>query len=113
MTKIIQIMHPNTDMGAIATDYRLCDAKYAFNDDGKDARALEFEAQLSSLNGVKKAEMNKHEIHLERYEAYEWEYLFTVITPLVISYMNDGVVISVDDRRGERRSVQDDFDPMD
>jgi len=99
MTKIIQIMHPNTDMAEIATDFRLCDAKYAFQSEGKDERALALEVQISALDGVKKAEMSKHEICLERHEAFSWEDLFAVITPLVIAYMNNSIVVTVDDRR--------------
>lgn len=99
MTKIIQIMHPNTDFAEIATDYRLCDARYHFNKDGKDERALAFEAKIGAMNGVKKAEMGKHELHLERYEAFEWEELFDAITPLVVAYMNESIVITTDDRR--------------
>lgn len=99
MTKIIQIMHPHTDMGAIATDFRLCDARYAFQADGKDERALAFEAKLAALDGIKKAEMDKHEIHFERHEAFDWTDLFALITPMVIAYMNDSIVLTTDDRR--------------
>lgn len=108
MTKIIQIMHPNTDMAEIATDFRLCDARYSFQSEGKSERALSFEAKLTALNGLKKAEMGKHEIRLERHEAFEWEELFGVITPLVIAYMNEDIVITTDDRRNREDEARSD-----
>lgn len=86
--EILQIIHPNRDFGTIITRTKMCDARYHFNDEGKDERALAFQAELAAIDGLKKAEIDKHEIHFERFEIFSWGEIFEAAMPIIERYFN-------------------------
>lgn len=86
MAKLLIIKFANTDMAEIQTTDRLCNYRYYFSppvDDELSPEFIAFRDELNAIYGLKKIEIGRHEIHMERYEVFEFDDLF----PKVIEAM--------------------------
>lgn len=96
------IYHPNTTMAEIQTKARLLEKDYYFSKTPDDAPAhfQAMEQAMKKSRGVKKLEIGRHEIHIERYEVFEWDEVISPIVDALASALGIGLQSKVDDRRG-------------
>lgn len=84
-------MYPNPECAQVETTARLCERAYYFDKEETDSpELLEFEKKLNGIHGIKRAEVGRHEIHLKRYEVFEWDELLSQVYPMLAEFVGVG-----------------------
>jgi len=121
MHKLLIIKHPNTDMAEIQTTDRLCDYQYYFNppaDEDLTPEFIKFRDELQSIHGFKEIEIGRHDIHMERFEVFEFDNLIPLVVDALKRFTGTAEYsVTMDDRAAKRAEIstydddRDDF-PM-
>lgn len=119
MERILTVFHPNEAMATIQTTSRLCEHRYYFSPPADEELSKEFIAlreEIQGIHGTVKVEIGRHDIHVERYEVFEWDEIIPKIIDALKKYT--GVLeynISIDDQAEKYRNrkndnrIEDDF----
>ena len=111
--KILVIKYPNPERVGIQTNVRLSNNKYTFSeDDGPQPEGYEeFKKFINSIPGIKKADVGRHVVDLERFVNFDWDDLIKQVIVAIVDYLALEVEIKIDDRRApkDRHHHYDDF----
>ena len=114
--KILVIKYPNPEyVVSIQTNVRLSNNEYTFSeDDGPQPEGYEeFKKFLNSIPGIRKADISRHWVDLERFVNFDWGDLIKQVIVAIIDYVAPKIEIKVDDRRNRYRHQPDRFDDYD
>ena len=113
--KILVIKHPNPERVDIQTNVRLSNNQYTFSEDeGPQPEGYkEFKKFLNSIPGIRKADIGRHVVDLERFKVFDWDDLIKQVIVAIIDYAAPKIEIKVDDRRNRHRHQPDRFDDYD
>lgn len=98
------IFYPNPVCAEVQTKSVLLDKKYHFNDTPDDAPAnlLSMEASMRKIPGVKSCNIGRHDIHLERFEVFEWSEIIDHVIAALERALSMKLTVETDDRRGKQ-----------
>ncbi|ENN86034.1 hypothetical protein RHSP_31701 [Rhizobium freirei PRF 81] len=101
--RIVIILHGNEDMVTLGTTARLCDYQWVYSppsDEELSKRFIAFRKRLQRVSGVKEIHIGKHEVRIERYEAFLWNEIVPNVVPILARYakFSDFVIRLRDDR---------------
>lgn len=114
--RIVVILHGNEDMITLGVTAKLCDYHWTYSppaDEELSEKFLSFRNSLQDLSGVKEIHIGKHEVRIERYEAFMWDEIIPGCVAILAKYAEfpDYIIRLRDNRptheygeRGERGS---------
>ena len=105
MTKnALVIYHPNNDFAEVQTKAVLFDKKYKFDKTPDDAPAnlISMETSIRKIPGIKKVEIGKHNIGIERFQVFEWDEIIPHVIAAVERALSITIHFETDDKRNRR-----------
>ena len=102
MEKMLIIYHPNKSIAEVQVTSRLCEYQWKHSPPTDEELApdfIAFRSKLRSIRGVKRVDVGRHDLTIERYEVFDWTDIIPQATAIVSEFTGDKCSTVTDDRR--------------